>query len=55
MSLGKAGKKFRKTCKKFGLSLDKLSNAIHIYLVNSFISTKKEYLYENCCNLCKIF
>lgn len=44
MSLGRVGIKFRKTCKKFGSSLDKLSNAIHNYLVNSFISTKKEYL-----------
>lgn len=44
MSLGKVWTKFRKTYKKFGLSWDKLSNAIHIYLVNSFISTEKEYL-----------
>lgn len=42
MSLGKVGLKFRKTWIMFALSLDKLSNELELYILNSFITKEME-------------
>jgi len=42
MSLGKVGIKFSNTWIMFELSLDKLSNALELYILNSFINKEKE-------------
>lgn len=44
MSLGKVGIKFGKNWIMFELSLDKLSNAVELYILNSFINKEKEIL-----------
>ena len=44
MSFGKVGIKFSNTWIMFELSLDKLSNALELYILNSFINKEKEIL-----------
>lgn len=44
MSLGKVGIKFRKNWIMFQFSLGEFSNALELYILNSFINKKKEIL-----------
>ena len=44
MSLGKVGIKFSNTWIMFQFSLGELSNALELYILNSFINKKKEIL-----------
>ena len=44
MSLGKVGIKFSNTWIMFQFSLGELSNAVELYILNSFINKEKEIL-----------